>query len=399
MDETQRLARLAELTVTIGANVQPGQLVIVNGVVELAPLMREVARASYRAGARLVEPSYLDRHFTRALIELGPDASLGETAPWNMAMLHTLEQQRGAFIQVVGDPDPQLLADLPGEKVGRSNPHDYRAFWMRLVSERLVNWVIVAMPNAGWARQVFGKPDVEGLWSAVERAVRLDRPDPIAAWREHVARLRAIADALTERRFESLRYRGPGTDLTVGLLPSSRWDGADTATTSGVVHVANLPTEEVYTSPDRRRAEGRVRSTRPLQVGGSVVRDLELEFRDGRIVAVSASSGADVVRGQLATDGNAARLGEVSLVDGSSEVGKLDLTFCNTLFDENATCHLAYGAGFTYCVDDEVDRTAGLNESAVHTDFMVGGPEVEIDGRERGGAWVPVLHDNEFLIS
>jgi aminopeptidase len=399
MDERERLSRLAQLTVSIGANVQPGQLVVIAGMVEFAPLVREVARAAYQAGARLVEPQYNDRHFTRALIELGPEESLGSTAPWNIALLQTLEREKGAYIQVVGDPEPQLLANLPGDKVGKSNPHDYRSYWTRLVSERLVNWVIVAMPHAAWAQQVFGRPDVEALWQAVEKAVRLDRYDPIAAWRAHVARLRTIANALTERRFDSLHYRGPGTDFTVGLLPSSRWDGADTTTTFGVVHVANLPTEEVYTSPDCRRAEGRVRSTRPLQVGGSVVRDLEFEFREGRVVNVKASSGAEVVRGQLATDPNAVRLGEVSLVDGSSEVGKLDLTFCNTLFDENATCHLAYGSGFSYCVDDAADRAAGLNRSAVHTDFMVGGPDVQIDGRECGGTWVPILHDNEFKTS
>lgn len=195
-----------------------------------------------------------------------------------------------------------------------------------------------------------------------------------------------------------MRYRGPGTDFTVGLLPSSRWDGADTKTTFGVGFVPNLPTEEVFTSPDRRRAEGRLRSTRPLDMRGTVVRDLELEFRGGRIVDVKASSGADVVRAELAVDEGASRLGEVSLVDGSSEVGKLGLTFYNTLFDENATSHIAYGAGFTFAVEDEADRTAGLNQSAVHTDFMVGGPEVEISGRERSGAWVPILRDNEFQV-
>ena len=167
----------------------------------------------------------------------------------------------------------------------------------------------------------------------------------------------------------------------------------------GHKHVPNLPTEEVFTCPDRRRAEGRLRATRPLEVSGTLVRDLEFEFREGRIVEVRALSGADVVRAQLATDADAVRLGEVSLVDGSSEVGKLGLTFYNTLFDENATCHLAYGDGFAFCVDDEADRKAGLNDSSVHTDFMVGGPEVEVDGREPGGAWIPILRQDEFQIN
>jgi len=390
---------MAELAVRVGVGVQPGQLVVVLGQVENAPLTREIARAAYRAGASFVGSRYTDQHLTRALIELGPEASLSASTPWDVTMLKTLVAERGAYIQVSGDPEPELLADLDGNRVGRARPHDFVAEWGRMVSERLVSWTIVPAPNAGWARQVFGTPDVDALWSAVEKAVRLDRADPIAEWRARLDRLDRIASALTERRFDSLRYRGPGTDLIVGLLPSGRWKSGNFQTIFGHSHVPNLPTEEVFTSPDRRRADGKLRSTRPLQVGGTLVRDLELEFREGRIVEVRASSGADVIRGQVAIDDGAARLGEVSLVDGSSEVGKLGLTFYNTLFDENATCHIAYGFGFAFCVDDEADREAGLNDSSVHTDFMVGGPEVEIDGREPGGAWIPILRRDEFQIN
>lgn len=398
MEERRRIERLAQLAVEVGVNVQPGQLVLVTGFVEHAPFMREVARAAYRAGARRVESDYRDRHFDRALIEIGPEESLDYSAPWLLTMLETLAAEKGAYIRLSGDPEPHLLSDLPGDRVARARPRDVVARWIRMVGDKAVSWTIVPAPTPAWARQVFGEPDVDRLWDAVEKAVRLDRPDPVAAWRQHVAKLRRIADALTERRFDSLRYRGPGTDFMVGLLPSSRWDAADTTTSFGVAHVPNIPTEEVFTSPDRRRAEGRLRSTRPLDINGTIVRDLEFEFRDGRIVNVEASSGADVVRGELAVDENASRLGEVSLVDGSSEVGKLGLTFYNTLFDENATSHVAYGAGFAFCIDDEADRAAGLNDSGVHTDFMVGGPDVEIDGKARNGAWMPILRGNEFQL-
>ncbi len=398
-EPAERLTRMAELTVRVGVDVQPGQLVVVLAQVENASLVREIARAAYRAGASFVGSRYTDQHLTRALIELGPEASLSTSTPWDVTMLKTLTAERGAYIQVSGDPEPDLLADLDGNRVGRARPHDFVVEWGRMVSQRLVSWTIVPAPNAGWARQVFGTPDVDALWSAVEKAVRLDRPDPIAEWRARLDRLDRLASALTDRRFDSLRYRGPGTDLIVGLLPSGRWASGNFQTVFGHRHVPNLPTEEVFTSPDRRRADGKLRSTRPLQVGGTLVRDLELEFREGRIVEVRARSGADVIRGQVAIDDGAARLGEVSLVDGSSEVGKLGLTFYNTLFDENATCHIAYGDGFAFCVEEESDREAGLNDSSVHTDFMVGGPEVEIDGREPGGAWIPILRRDEFQIN
>jgi aminopeptidase len=397
LKEADRLQRLARLAVEVGANVQPGQPVLVSGRVEHAPLAREIARAAYRAGATTVRPTYSDRHFDRALIELGPEDSLSLSSAGHLALVKEIGAHHGALISITGEPAPNLFSDLDQTRVGKLYPIALQQFMLELIGERQINWTIVALPNAAWAEQVFGEPDVERLWQAVEKAVRLDTADPIAAWRAHIQRLDAMATAIAERHFDALYYRGPGTDLTVGLLPGSRWMSANFHTAAGIPHLPNLPTEEVFTTPDRRRADGRLRSTKPMQVGGAVVRDLELVFKDGRITKVNASAGADIIRAQVATDEGAAHLGEVALVDGQSEVGKLGITFFNTLFDENATSHIAFGGGFAYAVDEN-DRAGGLNASAIHTDLMVGGPEVEVDGVEKGGARVPIFRNEEFQI-
>jgi aminopeptidase len=271
--------------------------------------------------------------------------------------------------------------------------------WARIEKEGLVNWTLIGCPTAGWAQQVFGSPDVERLWQALEKVVRLDTPDPVAAWSAHLDRLERTAAALDERRFDALRFRGPGTDLRVGLLGSGRWATARHSTSWGTRYAANLPTEEVFTSPDRRRTEGFVAATRPLSLGGLVVRDLGLRFRDGGVAEVRASTGAEAVRAQVGKDPGAGMLGEVALVDGSSEVGRTGLVFWNSLFDENATCHVAYGRGFPNLVADEREREEGLNSSTVHTDFMIGGPEVQVFGVERGGAEVPVIRDDRFELN
>ncbi|MBJ7597661.1 MAG: aminopeptidase [Candidatus Nephthysia bennettiae] len=396
--DAQRLERYAELTVRFAANVSEGQLVVIQAHVEHAPLVRAVTRAAYRAGARWVGADYRDDHLRRALVELAPEEALTWTPPWTLTRIETLAEEGGALIAIHGDPEPELLADLDGARLGRARPLAYAERWRDIAAGGSVSWTIVPGPTPGWAAQVFGEPDEERLWTALERAMRLTDQDPVAAWQRRLEQLSSVAADLNERRFQALHYRGPGTDLTVGLLPSSTWQSAQHTTPGGRSNVVNLPTEEVYTSPDRRRAEGVIRSTRPLSVGGRIVRDLELRLEGGHVVEVRASSGADVVQGQMESDEGARRLGEVALVDGSSGVGKLGLTFFNTLLDENATCHIAYGFGIRTAVRDERDQEEGLNSAATHVDFMVGGPEVEVDGLEAGGAAIPILRGDVFQV-
>jgi aminopeptidase len=390
MDE--RLEHYAELAVRVGANVQPGQEVFLLANVEHLDLARALTRQAYRAGAAYVHVLYNDMHARRAMIELGPDEALTYAPEWRKTFNESMTGN--AMIATTGDPEPELLSDLDGERVGRAVARELVEIRMRQLSESSVNWVGVGAPNEGWARQVFGEPDVERLWEKVAFCMRLDEPDPVAAWHEHLGHLQARANALNELHPDALRYRGPGTDLTVGLLPYARWGSGADETAAGIRYVANMPTEEVFTSPDARRTEGTIRSTKPLPLQGQIVRGLELTFEQGRAVRVEAETGAELVRSHFATIDNADRLGEVALVTSESRVGRSGTLFYDVLYDENATCHIAYGMGLPFIVDGEPDE--GLNVANMHVDFMVGGPELEVDAVLADGTAVPLIRNEEW---
>ena len=400
------LDRYAELIVRIGANVQPGQDVLLSSLVEHASIARAVAEHAYLAGARRVLLRYEDLVVGRAAIEHAPAEALGVAYPFELDELRWLRAHGWAWIRLTGNPDPHLFDGLDSARIIAAQSQELREESMKAVLSGDVAWTIAAAPNEGWARQVFGEPDTERLWQAVAIANRLDDPDPVAAWQEHLARLAARKSALDRQAFDAIRFTGPGTNLTVGLIAGGVWHSGKMQTKSGIEYVANLPTEEVYTSPHWRRAEGTVACTRPLVMpgAGALVTGLRLRFEGGRIVEVDADEGAELVRAQLATDDQAAFLGEVSMVDGSSAIRRAGVMFHDTLFDENAGCHIAWGRGFPFVLagGDAMSHAellaAGLNVSAVHTDVVVGGPDVAVDGVSRDGTATPLVRDDRWVL-
>jgi aminopeptidase len=394
-DDGDRLERYAELAVRVGANVQPGQEVFVGALVEHADLARALVRQSYKAEASHVHLIYGDDHVRHAMIGLGPDSALTYSPAWEIALRKA--EAGNASIGTTGRPEPQLLADLDGERIGRAIKTEIAEIVQSQHRDGSVNWCGIGAPNEGWAAQVFGEPDVERLWEKVAFCMRLDEPDPVEAWREHIARLDARAASVSELGADAIHYRGPGTDLTVGLLPTARWGSARFRTAGGIDYVANMPTEEVFTTPDSRRAAGTIRSSKPLSLNGQIILGLEFEFEDGRIVGVEAEQGADLIRSQIATNANADRLGELALVTKESRVGRSGTLFFDTLFDENATCHIAYGMGLAYAFDGPPD--AGSNVCNIHVDFMVGGPELEVDAVLADGSEVPLIRNEEWQLA
>ena len=401
---TDRIDRYADLIVRVGADVQPGQTVFVLCAPEHKDLVRALARSAYAAGASYVDVQYGDPHVRRAMIEQADEEILTYSPSW------VIDRNRnaangGALIMIAGEEEPELLADLDQTRVGKARMLDAMAEVRRGQADRTMAWTIAAWPTAGWANLMFGEPDVERLWDAIAATVALEEDDPVASWKAHVEKLRNRAKQLNELKLDALHYTGPGTDLTVGILENHKWLGGGVETTYGAFHVPNMPTEEVFTTPDRTRADGHIRSTYPLQLGGTIVRDLEFTMKDGKIVDVKASSGEDAVRAQLDTDEGARHLGELALVDGESRVGKTGLTFYNTLFDENATCHIAFGNAIMFGTQgldglspDELNAK-GFNTSNVHTDFMVGGPEVTVTGTTRDGREVKILEQDIWQLS
>lgn len=402
-----RLDALAEVAVRVGLQLRPGQDLLLTAPVEALPLVRRIAEHAYRAGAGLVTPLLADPEVTLARYRSGAEGSFDSAAGWLYEGMAKAFDAGTARLAIVGE-DPMLLAGQDVAKVSRANRANSVAY--RPAMERItgfdVNWNIVAYPGAAWARQVF--PDaapeaaVGKLAEAIFAASRVDRPDPVAAWADHNAALRARTERLNGQRFSALHFTGPGTDLTIGLADGHEWHGGASTAKNGITCNPNIPTEEVFTTPHALRVEGHVSSTKPLSYQGTLIDGIAVRFAEGRIVEASARRGLDVLNKVLDTDAGARRLGEVALVPHSSPISQSGLLFFNTLFDENAACHIALGQCYAKCFRDgatlsQDDIAArGGNTSAIHIDWMIGSDQVDIDGVALDGSRVPLFRKGEW---
>ena len=398
--DEQTLERYADLLVGFGANVQPGQVVAIGAEVGKEEVARALAAAAYRRGAKFVDVSYFDLHVKHARLEHASEETLDFVPSWYGERILALGDQRCARIGLSGPIAPGLMDDIDPARAGKDQLPALKEGG-KVVNDRTTNWTIGPCPSMPWARLVYPYLDEdEALAKLVEELVhvcRLDEEDPVAAWSQRADFLADAASRLNGRSFDSLHFEGPGTDLTVGLLPSSRFLSAKFETVDGIVHMPNIPSEEIFSAPDPERTEGVVRSTKPLVVGGSIIHGLEVEFRNGRAVRIDAEENAGVLRGYAESDEGACRLGEVALVDAAGRIGNTGTTFFDTLLDENAAGHIALGSAYGICVESEEDRKR-INQSRIHVDFMIGSDEMTVTGVGSDGSRTPVLVAGDWKI-
>jgi aminopeptidase len=396
------LERYADLIVSVGANVQPDQVLAVEAQLEAQPLVHAIARRAYEKGARYVDVQYFDGDVKRIRAEDAREETLDWVPPWlgrRMELLGDLDAARCVLVPLV---PPGLLDGVDPARAGLDRLPTIKETF-KTIDDRSIAWTLSPFPTRAWARMVY--PEVEAaegldlLWGDVVHVCRLDEPDPARAWHDRIDEIFQVAGRLDALDLDALHFEGPGTDLTVGLLPSSRFakEGGSSQTRTGVRHVPNIPTEEVYTTPDPERTHGVVTATKPLDVAGSLVTGLRVRFEGGRAVEIDADANAEALRGRCAVDDGAARLGEVALVDRESRIGQLGRTFFTTLLDENAASHLALGDAYSSPIADDADLPR-INASAVHIDFMIGSDDVSVTGTTKSGERVPILRGGSWQI-
>ena len=414
------LQKYAEAVVKVGLNLRAGQrLIITNAVARgvppaARPFVHEITRAAYAAGARFVDAIWGDEEMLRIRLQNAPTDSFSEYPKWHVHGLMDIIKNGDALLSIYAN-DPDIYRGLDSERLGamqKSHLENYQEIGIN-VTRNAINWCVVAAAAPAWAAKIY--PDLkpkeaeEKLWQAIFETTRSMEPDPIAAWDEHIKNLRKRADYLQAKKFSALHYRGtsPGdksenTDFTLGLPRGHKWITAQSLAENGIVFTANMPTEEIFTLPDRHRADGVVTATFPLSYGGSLIEDFSVVFENGKIVKVGAKKNEAILQKLVDTDEGSRRLGEVALVPASSPIASRGHLFYNTLFDENASCHIAIGRGYRFTLTggeeltDEEFNAAGGNTSLNHVDFMIGSPQMDIDGLKEDGTREPVMRSGEW---
>jgi aminopeptidase len=407
------LRKYAEAIVKVGLHLRAGQrLVITNatarGVPPAArPLVHEVAKAAYAAGARYVDVIWGDEEMLRIRLQNAPADSFDEYPTWHVYGIMDFIKKGDALLSIYAN-DPDVYNNMDSERVGamqKAHLHNYQDISLN-VSRNAINWCVVGASAPAWAKKIF--PDlpeaeaVDKLWQAIFETTRASQPDPVAAWQEHIQNLRKRADFMQAKKFSALHYKSENTDFTLGLPRGHKWISAQSLAENGVVFTANMPTEEIFTLPDRTRADGTVSATFPLSYGGSLIEDFSVTFENGRVVKVSAKRNEAILQKLVNTDEGSTRLGEVALVPASSPIATRGHLFYNTLYDENASCHIAIGRAYRFTLTggeeltEEEFNAAGGNTSLTHVDFMIGSPEMDIDGITENGSHEPVMRNGEW---
>jgi aminopeptidase len=405
--DLEKLEKLGEVAVRVGLGLEKGQDLVITAPLAAVPLVRFITKHAYMAGAGIVSAFYADEETTLARYRHAPDASFDKASDWLYEGMAKAYANGAARLAISGD-NPMMLAEQDPAKVARANKANSMAYKPALekIANFDINWNIVSYPNPAWARQVF--PDVpeevavRKLADAIFAASRVDVADPVAAWAEHNGNLKKRSSWLNGERFSALHFTGPGTDLTVGLADGHEWHGGASTAKNGITCNPNIPTEEVFTTPHALKVEGHVSSTKPLSHQGTLIDNIQVRFEGGRIVEAKASRGEEVLNKVLDTDEGARRLGEVALVPHSSPISASGILFYNTLFDENASCHIALGQCYSKCFLDGASlsqdqiKSQGGNSSLIHIDWMIGSDQVDIDGIRADGTKVPVMRKGEW---
>ncbi len=404
----EKIAKLANLAVKRGVGLQKGQSLLITAPIESLTLVRKIAEYAYKEGAHIVTPLFTDSDITLSRFKFAPDESFDNATDWLYNGMGEAFDNNTARMAIAGD-DPMLLSKMEPEKVSRANKSMAKAYKpaRERITEFKINWNIISWPGKAWAQRVFPEVSVDEavfkLSEAIFDASRVSVDDPIQAWDVHNEKLRKKTSWLNEKNFKALQYNGPNTNLRVGLADEHEWMGGASKAQNNIICNPNIPSEEVFTTPHAYKVEGKVSSTKPLSYQGTLIDNINVTFKEGKIIEAHASKGEEVLQKVLKSDEGASRIGEVALVPNSSPISQSGIIFYNTLFDENAASHIALGQCYTKCFKGEMDLTKeeisnrGGNSSMIHIDWMIGSDQIDVDGIDQNENVIPVFRNGEWV--